>query len=112
MSKSTKDKIDSPIVQGAINLHKFQPGGTAIWTMVGRDREHWVDVDLGFCSCKRYYYRTLSDGQSCYHLKSVELAIKTQKYTTIDFHDSERKFVIEALISDLKNSLLSPQQSD
>ena len=80
--------------------------------MVGKDREHWVDTRLGFCSCKGYYYRTLSDGQKCYHLAYVEVAIKTQQFTTIEFHDSERKFVIGGLISDLKNSLLDTRYSD
>ena len=106
MSKSFNDGSNTSSALGPVKLHRFQPSGTVIWTMVGKNREHWVDVDLGFCSCNRYYYRTLSNGHNCYHLTSVELARKTQKFTTVQFHDSEHKSFIEGLISDLKHSLL------
>lgn len=106
MSSDKNHRLDPSLVVGSVKLHKFQPSGTVIWTMVGKDREHWVDTKLGFCSCKGYYYRTLSDGRKCYHLTYVELAIEKQQFTTIEFHDSERMFFLGGLISDLKNSLL------
>jgi predicted nucleic acid-binding Zn finger protein len=106
MSSNKVNQLHPSSVVGSVKLHRFQPSGTVIWTMVGNDEEHWVDLGLDFCSCKGYYYKTLSDGQKCYHLTYVKLAIETQKFTTIEFHDSERKIVINGLISDLKNSLL------
>lgn len=86
--------------RGAIKFHVFLPSGRAIWTAVGRDREYWVDPDLGFCSCKGYYYKTLSTGIPCYHLKSVELARQNKKFVEIKFRDVEYQGFIKALISD------------
>ncbi len=106
MSKPANDSLNTSCVFGSVKLHRFQPSGTVIWTMVGRDREHWVDLEVGFCSCERYYYRTLSGGQKCYHLTCVEIARKAQKFTIIEFDDSERRFFIDGLISDLNHSLL------
>lgn len=112
MSGNENNQLHPSSVVGSIKQHRFQPSGTVIWTMVGRDREHWIDPRLGFCSCNGYYYKTLSDGEKCYHLAYLELAMETQNFTTIEFHDSERKIVIIGLISDLRNSLLHGRESE
>ena len=84
----------------AIKFHIFLPSGRAIWTVVGRDREYWVDPDLDFCSCKGYYYKTLSTCNPCYHLKSVESARQKKKFAEIKFQDVEYQSFIKALLSD------------
>ena len=50
-------RIKTLLEEGAVKFHIFQPSGRAIWTVVGRDDEHWADIELGFCSCKSYYYK-------------------------------------------------------
>jgi len=112
MSKPFKENLSPSGFSGSVKLHKFQPSGMVIWTMVGKKREHWVDAELGFCSCNRFFYRTLSNGQNCYHLTCVISARKTQKFTTIEFDDSEQKIFVDGLISDLKNSLLRSRHPD
>ena len=84
----------------AIKFHIFLPSRRAIWTVVGRDREYWVDPDLDFCSCKGYYYKTLSTCDPCYHLKSVESARQKKKFAEIKFQDVEYQSFIKALLSD------------
>ena len=88
------------VERGAIKLHIFRPSGRAIWTVVGRDREYWVDPDLDFCSCKGYYYETLSTCNPCYHLKSAKLARKNRKFVEIKFQDVEYLGFIRALLYD------------
>ena len=90
----------STVERGAIKFHIFLPSRRAIWTVVGRDREYWVDPDLDFCSCKGYYYNTLSTCNPCYHLKSVESARQKKKFAEIKFQDVEYEGFIKALLSD------------
>jgi predicted nucleic acid-binding Zn finger protein len=100
-------RINTLLEEGAVKFHLFQPSGRAIWTVVGRDDEHWGDIELGFCSCKNYYYKTLSNGMPCYHLLCIELAKKHTKFVTIRFHDKEYTQFIKALLSDFTSKLLS-----
>ena len=45
------EKIDSVISEKRIKLHHFLPSDRKIWTVVGKEKEHWLDPDLEFCSC-------------------------------------------------------------
>jgi predicted nucleic acid-binding Zn finger protein len=100
-------RINTLVEEGAVKFHIFQPSGRAIWTVVGRDDEHWGDIELGFCSCKSYYYKTLSNGKPCYHLLCIELAKKHNKFVTIRFHDTEYTQFIKALLSDFTSKSLT-----
>lgn len=91
------------IDSGGIKLHIFMPSERKIWTIIGKFDEHWVDPDLEFCSCKSYYFKTLSEGEICYHLSNVEYAIKENKYIKIQFDDSEFMGFFKALITDIAN---------
>ena len=99
-----KERTVSP---GAVKLHIFQPSGRKIWTVVGKDNEHWIDPDLEFCSCKNYYYKTLSDSEICYHLKSVQQAEEKNDFVSIMFDDSEYVGFVSALLTDNAIRLLS-----
>ena len=105
--QSDSERIKNLLEGGAVKLHIFQPSGRTIWTIVGRDNEHWADIELGFCSCKNYYYKTLSNGKQCYHLICIELAKQNNKFVTIKFHDTEYKDFVSALVLDAKCKLLS-----
>ena len=50
MNKSSK-KYNSVLDEKRIKLHVFEPSNRKIWTVVGSDREYWLDPDLDFCSC-------------------------------------------------------------
>ncbi|OLD33420.1 MAG: hypothetical protein AUI61_00985 [Thaumarchaeota archaeon 13_1_40CM_2_39_13_2] len=84
-----------------VKLHYFEPSKRKIWTVVGKENEHWLDPDLGFCSCEDYYYNALSTGGECYHLKAVKLAKEQGKVETVRFSDSEFENFVSALVEDL-----------
>jgi predicted nucleic acid-binding Zn finger protein len=87
-------------------LHLFLPSGRKIWVVVGKENEHWVDPELEFCSCKSYYFKTLSDGEQCYHLKTVRKSQDEKSYTTIEFSDSEYIQFTKALLQDIANTIM------
>ena len=107
MKKIQSERIDNTVRFGGVKLHLFQPSGRAIWSVVGKDQEHWLDPELGFCSCKNYYFRSLSRCEPCYHLKSVNQATLEKKYVTIEFDDSDYNGFFKAMISDNANKLLN-----
>lgn len=107
MKTATSERIDSTVNLGGVKLHIFQPSGRKVWTVVGKDNEQWADLDLEFCSCKNYYYKTLSNAESCYHLKSVQKAVEQNKVVAIKFDDSEYNQFIKALLRDNVNKLLN-----
>jgi predicted nucleic acid-binding Zn finger protein len=99
-------RIESTVNSGAVKLHIFEPSGRKLWTIVGKDNEHWTDLDLEFCSCKNYYYKTLSNLGTCYHLKSVQEAKEKNEFVSITFDDSEYLGFVSALLSDSATKLL------
>jgi predicted nucleic acid-binding Zn finger protein len=107
MKKIQSERIDSIVKFGGVKLHLFQPSGRAIWTVVGRDSEYWLDPELEFCSCKNYFFQALSNAGPCYHLKSVTQATSENKFVTIEFTDSEYIGFFKAMISDNANKLLN-----
>jgi predicted nucleic acid-binding Zn finger protein len=107
MKKIQSERIDNIVKFGGVKLHLFQPSGRAIWTVIGKDREHWLDPELEFCSCKNYYFHALSNAGPCYHLKSITQAKSENKFVSIEFDDSEYMGFFKAIISDNANKLLS-----
>ena len=90
------------IVSGkGVKLHYFEPSQRKIWTVVGKENEHWLDPELGFCSCEDYFFNTLNGGSECYHLKSIRIAKEQKKVEIIRFSDDEFANFVSALISDL-----------
>jgi predicted nucleic acid-binding Zn finger protein len=81
------------------------PSGKKLWVVIGRDNEYWTDLELGFCSCKDFYFATLSGGRDCYHLKSVRKAMQQKRFTTIEFDDSCYVRLLQAIADDNINLL-------
>ncbi|MER3408167.1 MAG: hypothetical protein C4292_05360, partial [Nitrososphaera sp.] len=77
------------VESGAVKMLLFRPSGRRLWAVVGRDSEHWTDPELGFCTCKDFYFSTLSGGDPCYHLKSVRKAMDEEKAEIVEFADDE-----------------------
>lgn len=92
---------DSVVSSMGVKLHYFEPSGRTIWTVVGKENEHWLDPDLPFCSCADYYFKAMSTGGECYHLKAVRIAKEQGKVETVKFSDSEFESFIRALVKDL-----------
>lgn len=92
---------DSIVSERGVKLHHFEPSGRKIWTVVGKENEHWLDPDLGFCSCADFYYNALSTGGECYHLKAVKTAKEQDKVEVVVFTDSEFEGFIASLVDSL-----------
>lgn len=99
----TKDSANLDVVVSGrgVKLHYFEPSKRKIWTVVGKDNEHWLDPEIGFCSCEDYFFNALDNGCECYHLKSVKIAKQQNKVEVIKFADSEFESFISAIVSDL-----------
>ena len=91
---------DSIARSGNVKQMLFLPSGKRLWVVIGRDNEYWADPELGFCSCKDFYFNTLSRGQDCYHLKSVIKAIQQKTFTAIEFDDREYIDLLQAVADD------------
>ena len=94
-------RIESTISESRVKMHVFEPSGRAVWTVVGRSKEHWVDPDGQYCSCRGYHFGTLEGKKSCYHLDSVSLARQQKKVETVRFSDDEFGDFVSGLVADL-----------
>ena len=93
--KKTK-KISLLLSEKRIKLHLFEPSNRKIWTVVGTDKEYWLDPDLDFCSCPGYYFNN-----ECYHLELFPMATIENKIELTTFSDNEYEDFIAGLLSDL-----------
>jgi predicted nucleic acid-binding Zn finger protein len=77
----------------------FEPSKKTIWTIVGKHHEYWIDLDLDYCSCNDYYFRTLSGQGLCYHLDFAKEKMNS-KVETIIFSDSEYYDFVKSVVAD------------
>ena len=101
----SESKIDNTISLGSVKRLLFRPSERTLWIVVGKDNEHWADPELGFCTCKDYYFKALSGGSECYHLKSVRKAVEESRFSTVQFDDNEYVQLLQAIAED-QSSLL------
>jgi len=94
-------RIDSIVTSGSVKKMLFLPSGKSLWIVVGKYSEYWTDPDLGFCTCKDFYFSSLSGGSDCYHLKSVKKADKQNMFVTIKFEDTEYVQLLQAIADDI-----------
>lgn len=95
-----QSRVDYTISSGSVKQMLFMPSGKKLWVVIGRDNEYWTDPELGFCSCKDFYFTTLSGGQDCYHLKSVRKTIQQTGFKAIEFDDSDYIHLLQAVADD------------
>ena len=95
-----QSRIDYAVSSGSVKQMLFLPSGKNLWVVIGRDNEYWTDPELGFCSCKDFYFATLSGGQDCYHLKSVRKTIQQTGFKAIEFDDSDYIHLLQAVADD------------
>ena len=100
MNEKSK-KIKSVISEKRIKLHYFLPSNRKIWTVVGKEKEHWLEPDLKFCSCAGFYFGILKNKNPCYHIDSIQIAKKEEQYERIEFSDDEFESFMSGLINDL-----------
>lgn len=90
-------KPEKAVAEGRVKLHVFEPSGRRVWTVVGREDEHWLEPDSGYCSCPGYYF---GEARACYHMSCQEMAKDLSKYETIRFADEEFDGFIMGLVAD------------
>ena len=95
------EKIQSVINEKRIKSHNFIPSERKIWTVLGTEKEHWLDPDLQFCSCSGFYFGMLKNKNPCYHMKAISIAIKEKKFDSFIFSDTEFENFIVRLITNL-----------
>lgn len=107
---SDNNNVDGRIAElvetGRVKKVQFRPSSKIIWMVVGKDSEYWTDPDLQFCSCKDFYFKTLSAGEPCYHLKGIKKAIEAKSYVTLDFDDGEYAQILKSIAEDNEKLLL------
>ena len=92
--------VESIVSSKGVKLHLFVPSNRKILTVVGKENEHWLDLNLGYCSCEDYYYNALEKGRQCYHLNAVKAAMEQDGVEVIKFQDFEFESFIFALLQD------------
>lgn len=93
--------IDDANFTNRVKLHVFIPSNRKIWTIVSKNNEYWLDLDLDYCTCKYYFFKTLSGKDNCIHLKILDEGIKTKKYDRIEFKDDEYNDFLISLFKDI-----------
>ncbi|MGB9169358.1 MAG: hypothetical protein WCB31_10565 [Nitrososphaeraceae archaeon] len=84
-----------------IKLHIFVPSDRKIWTIVSKNNEYWLDLDLDYCTCKNYFFKTLSGMDRCIHLKSLAEALTLEDYDRVEFQDDEYVGFLTSLLKDV-----------
>ncbi|MEM2760230.1 MAG: hypothetical protein QXU32_08020 [Nitrososphaerales archaeon] len=95
------EKAVKVALERGVKLHVFKPSNRELWTVVGKDNEYWVDPENNFCSCKDYYFQTLSGKGQCYHLQIINVAREKKLVDVTEFCDDEYHLLLKALINDI-----------
>lgn len=104
--KSSDELINHLIDQGRVKLHKFQPSGRQLWTVVGSLGDQLIFGNEDYCSCKGFYFSLMRKNlSSCYHLKAFKIAKQTQKYSSIEISDSDYKLFFTLLTKSIKKQI-------
>lgn len=82
-----------------------------MWTALGKTYEYWLDLDLNYCTCNHYYFRTLSSKESCYHLNIAAKKIISGSFDETVFRDDEYDDFVAAIVSDYIFKLRIADQS-
>ena len=99
---STKqDRINSIINEKRVKLHLFNPSKREIWTIVGKEKEHWLEPEMQFCSCSGFYFGMIKSKKPCYHIDSVKIAQEKKQYEIIEFSDDEFENFMLSIVNDL-----------
>jgi predicted nucleic acid-binding Zn finger protein len=110
--KSREKQLNVNVQNGLqMNLkrHSFWPSGRSLWTTIGNTYESWIDLDLTYCTCNDYFFRTLSGKGPCYHLTSALDYLRHGNFEEIVFGDEEYNDFIAALIADCLVKLKIPK---
>lgn len=95
------ERIKNILSEHRVKLHVFEPSKRKVWTVVGTEKEYWIDSEQQFCSCPGYYFGKINGKKQCYHLDAVKSAQDVNELETISFADDEYVDFMSSLLSDL-----------
>ena len=95
------EKIKSILYEKRVKLHHFLPSNRKIWTVVGKEKEHWLEPELEFCSCSGFYFGMMKSKKPCYHIDSIKLAKENKQYEIIELSDEEFENFMFGIVNDL-----------
>lgn len=101
--KSLDKAIDVACSKG-VKKHVFFPSGRFIYTVVGSEKDEFIDPERNFCSCRHYFFKILTRGDKndiCYHLLGYLIAKEIDNIDTVTFSDDEYNGFLRAIITDL-----------
>ncbi len=95
------ERIRNIITEHRAKLHVFEPSRRTVWTIVGAEREYWLDPEAGFCSCPAYYFGKTVGRGGCYHLEALGVARRAGGTERILFDDGEYAAFVSGLLADM-----------
>lgn len=104
LMSNNSERISKILSEKRIKQHVFEPSMRKIWTVVGKNEEHWISPEDNFCSCKGFYFANLED-ETCYHLEAIDVAKNSGDFDTIKFSDDEFLVFVKSLISEIGREL-------
>ncbi|MHA1741319.1 MAG: hypothetical protein ACTSVD_04405 [Candidatus Thorarchaeota archaeon] len=86
------------VEEGNVKLYTFQPSGTSLWVVSGREHDYLVMPSV-FCSCRSFYQDVVIARKApfCYHLLAQRIAEIRGQYKTINESDSARRSLLAML---------------
>lgn len=96
------EKAIKVVEENGVKLHKFYPSKREIWMVIGKEGNHYVDITQPFCSCEHFYYKVIGrKDELCYHILSLKMAKKINRFKTIYFDDVKYAPFLENLLEDI-----------
>ena len=96
------DRAIDAVLAGAVKEARFLPSGRKVVTVVGRLGDEFVDPEKPYCSCSNFFFRVVGGGEeTCYHLLSYKLAVKTGRVDVVEFSDDEYGPYLSATVRDV-----------
>lgn len=102
-----KQRAEKVVEDLGVKLHRFEPSGREIWTVVGREgdflvEDHASETGESYCSCDDFHFRVLGGTVSeCYHLIALREARKRKQFSRIVFSDDEYRNFLRGLLLDI-----------
>ena len=104
--RSSDDLVDDLINEGRVKLHRFQPSGRELWTVIGNYGDQLVFTNSDYCSCRGFYFSLMKQkSSSCYHLKAYRVAKQRKQYSLIEISDSDYQIFLKLLTRSIKKQI-------
>lgn len=82
--------------ENRVKRYAFRPSGRVVWIVVGREGDHLVYPDIGYCGCDDFYFSVM-DGKAlvCQHLIAQRLAQMLSWFDDVEEDDDLFDLLVE-----------------